>query len=219
MARMVWADQTLSADSDLTPLEPNLATLGVTSLANKHALAKNEIARMLRQRLAEYKALKDPVEEGSDGATTASGTTFTAAGAAFVVKKVSTSARLWITTGEDTGVYTFTGKTATTLTGISPAFTATAGGLGYYIEPDVLDLIKNPLILTPAAAFLALHYVGLELMQAAGDYWDNRQEMYRKRFEQAFSELAPDLLIDENQDQIISTPERRAGITGGKLIR
>lgn len=219
MARMVWAAQTLTQDSDLTPLEPNVASWGVTSLANKHTLAKNELARMLRLRLAEYKAGKDPVEQGADGSTTASGTTFSAAGAAFTTKKVNTAHRLWITSGDDVGVYTFTGITGTTLTGCSPAFSAAGSGLSYYIEPDVLDLIKNPSVLTPAAAFLALHYAALELIQAAGDFYDMKQDFYRKRFQQTYAEVAPDLLLDLNEDQAISSGERAMGITGGKLIR
>lgn len=219
MARLVWADQTLSQDSDLTPLEAQIASWGVTSLANKHTLAKNEIARLLRLRYADLKAHVDPVQEGDDGQTGAAGTTFTAPGAAFTTRKVSTSHRLWIENGSDKGVYTFTGVTATTLTGVSPAFTATASALSYYIEPDVLDLIKNPAVLTPAAAFLALHYAAVELIHAPGDHYDVKQDFYRRRFEQTFKEVAPDLLLDLDQDDVISSPERRMGITGGNLIR
>lgn len=219
MARTVWANATLSADTDLTPIEAAIASWGVTSLANKHTLAKNEIARRLRLRFAEYKTMVDPPQEGDDGAVTASGTTFTAAGAAFDTRKVTTSHRLWIENGSDKGVYTFTGVTATTLTGCSPAFVATAGSLSYYIEPELLDLIKNPTVLTPAAAFLALHYCAAELIHTPGDHYDVKQAFYRTRFEQTFDQVMPDLLLDLDQDDVISTPERHMGITGGNLIR
>jgi len=219
MARTVWANVNLSGDTDLTPIEPTIASVGVTSLANKHTLAKNEIGRLLRLRLSDYKAKMRPVEEGVDGATVAEGTTFTSSGSSFSLNKVTTSARLWIYSGDDVGVYTFTGVTATTLTGCSPAFAATAGSLSFYIEADVLDLIKNPLILTPAAAFLALHYAALELVQSVGDFWDMKQSLYRHRFQETYKELAPDLLIDSDQDDVISTSERKMGITGGTLER
>lgn len=220
MARTVWANATLSADSDLVIVEPNVASFGVTTLANKHTLAKAEIGRMLRLRLSEYKAEMEFLEEGSDGATVAAGTTFTSAGSAFSTQKVTTSSRLWITTdGDDVGVYTFTGVTATTLTGCSPAFTATAGSLSFYVEPDVLDLIKNPTIMGPAAVFLALHYCALELVQSVGDFWSERRDYYRHRFEQTYKELVPDLLLDTNQDDVIGTAERGPGISGGRMDR
>lgn len=219
MARTVWANATLSADTDLTPIEAQIANWGVTSLSNKHALAKSEIGRVLRLRYAELKERVNSVESGVDGATVALGTTFSAAAAAFSTKKVTTSHRLWIQTGDDKGVYTFTGVTATTLTGISPAFAGTAGALQYYIEADVLDLIKNPTILTPAAAFLALHYAAVELISGPGDHYDVKQQFYRGRFEETFRQLAPDLLIDLDQNDVITTEERSMGITGGSLIR
>ncbi len=219
MARIVWANMTLSADANLVVVEPGVASWGISSLANKHTLAKDEIARFLRTHLAEYKGKKLAVETKADGETVASGTTFTSDGASFLTKKVTTSARLWITTGDDVGVYTFTGITATTLTGCSPAFTATSGDISYYIEADVLDLIKNTSVLTPAAVFLALHYCGLELSTQVGDFWDGRKEYYRGRFEETLKLVLPDLLIDDDEDQVISTQERKAGISGGKLLR
>lgn len=219
MARTVWANVTLSSDSDLVIVEPNVASFGVGSLANKHTLAKAEIGRLLRLKLGEYKQTLKNLEEGTDGSTVALGTTFTSAGSSFAVNKVTSSARLWIVTGDDVGVYTFTGVTATTLTGISPAFTATAGSLTFYVESDVLDLIKNPLALGPAAVFLALHYCALELVQSVGDFWSEKRDYYRHRFEQTYKELAPDLLIDSDQDDIIGSSERAQGITGGRLDR
>ena len=219
MARTVWANATLSADTDLTPIEAGVASFGVGSLSDKHTLAKNEIARLLRLRLSEYKSLVNSVETQTDGSVVASGTTFSSAAATFTTKKVTTSHKLWITAGADKGVYTFTGVTATTLTGCSPAFTATSGSLSYYIEADVLDLIKNPTILTPAAAFLVLHYCALELVQAVGDFWDMKKDYYRHRFEETYKELVPDLLLDTNQDDVITTGERHMGISGGSLIR
>lgn len=220
MARTVWANATLSSDSDLTPIEAAIASWGVTSLANKHTLAKNEIARLLRLRLADYKAGMDPVEEGSDGSITSAGTTFSSAAATFSTRKVTTSHKLWITNGANKGVYTFTAVgSETTLTGCSPAFASTESGLSYYIEADVLDLIKNPTVMTPAAAFLALHYAAVELIHAPGDHYDVKQDFYRRRFEETYKQLAPDILLDVDQDDVISTPERRMGITGGNLIR
>jgi hypothetical protein len=219
MARTVWANVTLSSDSDLAIVEPNVSSFGVGSLANKHTLAKNEIGRILRLKLGEYKQTMEYLEEGTDGSVTASGTTFTSLGSTFTTNKVTTSSRLWITSGDDVGVYTFGAVTATTLTTCSPAFTTTAGSLSFYIEPDVLDLIKNPLILTPAAVFLALHYCAVELVQSVGDFWDMKKDYYRQRFQETYKELTPDLLIDSNQDDIIGQAERAAGITGGRLDR
>lgn len=219
MARTVWANVTLSSDSDLTPVEPNVASIGVTSLSNKHSLAKAEIGRTLRLKLGEYKSSMENLEEGTDGSTSALGTTFTSDSASFTTAKVTTSARLWIQNGDDVGVYTFTGVTATTLTGCSPAFTATGSNIQFYVESDVLDLIKNPLVLTPAAVFLALHYCALELTSSIGDYWDAKKDYYRRRYEQTYKEITPDLLIDSDQDDIIGPSERKMGITGGRLDR
>jgi len=219
MARLVWANVTLSVDSDLVIVEPNVASFGVTTLANKHTLAKNEIGRVLRLKLSEFKGSMENVEDGLDGSTVALGTTFTSAGSTFTANKVTTSARLWIRDGDDVGVYAFTGVTATTLTGCSPAFVATGSAISFYVEPDVLDLIKNPLVLTPAAVFLALHYICLELTQSIGDFWDAKKDYYRARFQETYRELAPDLLLDTDQDDIIGAGERKSGITGGRLDR
>lgn len=220
MARTVWANATLSADSNLTPIEALIGSAGVTSLANKHTLAKDEIARRLRLRFAEYKTHVDPVEEGADGSITSAGTTFTAAAATFSTRKVTTSHKLWITSGANKGVYTFTAVgSETTLTGCSPAFASTESSLSYYVEADVLDLIKNPTALTPAAAFLALHYAYVELVSAPGDHYDGKQAFYRQRFEETFDQLIPDLVLDLDQDDVISTSERTMGITGGTFIR
>lgn len=218
MAKTVWSAQTLTSDSDLTKVEPAVASWGVTSLSDKHTLAKDETARRLRQRFAEYKQNIDPKAEGQDGSTAASAT-FTAAGGNFVVNKVGTSDRLWITSGTDKGAYTISAVAATTLT-VSPTLTATASALPWYIEVEMLDFIENPLILTSSVAYLVLHFAALELVRAPDDHWDMKQRFYFAKFKDMFEMTAPDLLLDVNQDDVISQSERKFGISsGGRLLR
>ena len=218
MARTVWSATTLTADSDLTPIEPAVASWGVTSLANKHTLAKNEIARTLRARYSDLKEAAYSKETGTDGVTNGT-STFSSASATFSTNKVSVGDRVWLETGTDKGVFTVLTVASNTALTLSPTPGASETGITYSVEPEVLDLIKNPLILTPAAAFLVLHYAALELVQAAGDFWDLRAGMYRHRYEETYKQTISDLLIDADQDGIISQSERKPGISGGSLIR
>ena len=218
MARTVWANLSLSTNTDLQLYEPNITSLGVSTLADKHTLAKAEIADKLRLHLAEYKGDAEPKQEGADMVSTASSTVVSAAGASFLVQKVTTYDRLWIGSGSDKGVHTIAAVSTTTL-GLGTALTAADTALSYWIEPEVLDLIKNPAILTRAAALLALHYAAIELATEAGQYWDEKQKLYRAKFEQAMDELVPNLALDIDQDDVISSGERNMRITGGRLIR
>lgn len=218
MARTTWGDTTLTADSDITPIEPNLTSLGVTSVANKHTLAKDEIARTLRRHFGEIKGAVNSLQTGNDGVTDGT-STFNAAAAEFSTKKITTAHRLWITSGADKGVYTITAVTDDNNLVVSPTPGASATGLDYHIDPEVLDLIKNAGVLTPAAAFLVLHYIGVELMQGVDDFWDNKQKFYRNRYEVTLRDAMPMLEMDTDQDQLISDGERREGISTGHLIR
>lgn len=220
MARTVWSDQTLSADADLVKVEANIASWGVGSLSNKHALAKEEIGRLLRMRYQTLKTTIDPKEAQEDGVTsTGTSSNFTSALALFTSHKVSTSDRLWIEEEDDKGVYTISSVVSETALTISPTPSEVNTGLSYYIEPEVLDFIKNPLILKPAAVFLTLHYSAMELINGPGDYYDAKQQSYSSKFKETFAQLVPDLILDIDQDHVISTGERKPGITGGHLLR
>lgn len=220
MARTVWSDVTLNnTTTDLSAVEPNIASWGIGTLANKQTLAKDEIARRLRQHLAEYKTHINPKEEGDDLVTTASSAAVSSASSLFSDRKVSTSDRLWIKTGSDVGVHTISAIGSNTALTLGANLTTTATGVSFFIEPEVLDLIKNPLILKPAAVFLTLHYCAMELAQQQDQYWDNRMEMYQKKFEETLKMLISDLVLDLDQDHVIQEAERKAGITGGRLLR
>ena len=69
MARTTWGDTTITADANLTPVEANIANWGVGSLANKHTLAKDHLARDLRLYLSDKKGDANTIEDGADGAT------------------------------------------------------------------------------------------------------------------------------------------------------
>jgi len=218
MARTVWSNVTLSTTSDMAVVEPNIASWGVTAITDKCTLAKDEIARRLRQQYSEYKTLVDPKEDGDDMVSTASSVTVSSAGSSFLTQKVSTYDKLWIETGSDIGVHNISTVSTTTL-GLSATLTTAATGLSFHIAPEVLDLIKNPNILTSAAVFLGLHYSALELATEVGQYWDQKQDVYWRKFEETLKLIIPDLELDFDQDDIIENAERRSGITGGRLIR
>lgn len=218
MARTTWGATTISSDSDLTKHEPNVTSLGVTSLANKHTLAKDEIARTLRRQFGEWKGRVSTLQSGDDGVTDGT-STFASASAEFSTKKITTSHKLWIEEGDDKGVYAILTIPDDNSLTVSPTPGASATELTYHIDPEVLDLIKNAGVLTPAASFLVLHYIGVELMQGVDDFWDNKQKFYRNRYEVTLRDVIPQIEIDSDEDHLISDGERREGISTGHLIR
>ena len=218
MAKTVWTSQTLSADADLVIYEPNIASWGVSSLANKHTLAKNELARMLRLRLSEYKTTVNSKEDREDGVTIATDKTFASALALFSTHKVAAGDRIWIESGSDEGVHVIESVTSNTSIELTVALTASATAVPYHVEPEVLDMIKNPLIMAPAACMLAIYYACEELAPN-GDFWEGKRSWYWDKFKTTYEQLAPDLLIDLDQDDVITSAERAMGITSGQLLR
>ena len=155
MAATTWGNMTLSTTADLAKLNPNYTDWGVATIADKITLAKNHIARDVRAHLAEYKGRVPTLQEGTDGVSSA-GTGFVAAEAEFSKKGVNGEHFLWIKKGVDKGIHVISSVTNDTTLVLGTALIGTETALDYFIEPDVLDWIKNPTDLSPASHRLAL---------------------------------------------------------------
>ncbi len=76
----------------------------------------------------------------------------------------------------------------------------------------------QPWPIAPAASWLTLHYCALEL-GVNSEFWEAKATTFWEKFQASYSQLVPDLLLDLDEDNQISTGERKMGITSGELLR